>query len=121
MHEAGVIEAFAPLGTALTWTQLALLGRVVDTPLLCFDGDAAGQRAALRAALRALPLLKPGKSLAFITLPPGQDPDDLVRAGGAEAFDRLAARAEPLVARLWQSELAEIGRASCRERECQDV
>ena len=108
LHEAGVIEAVAPLGTALTENQLALLWRVVDTPLLCFDGDAAGQRAALRAALRALPLLKPGKSLAFITLPPGQDPDDLVRAGGAEAFDRLAARAEPLVERLWQSELAAL-------------
>src|SRR3546814_3595752 len=65
LHEAGVIEAVAPLGTALTENQLSLLWRVVDTPLLCFDGDAAGQRAALRAALRALPLLKPGKSLAF--------------------------------------------------------
>lgn len=105
LHQAGIAEAVAPLGTALTENQLALLWRVVDTPLLCFDGDAAGQRAALRAALRALPLLKPGKSLNFLTLPQGQDPDDLVRAGGVEAFERLSTQAQPLDEKLWESEL----------------
>lgn len=105
LHQAGIVDAVAPLGTALTENQLALLWRVVDTPMLCFDGDAAGQRAALRAALRALPLLKPGKSLSFLTLPIGQDPDDLVRSSGAEAFERLVANAQPLVDRLWEAEL----------------
>ncbi len=108
LHDAGIMEAVAPLGTALTENQLALLWRVVDTPLLCFDGDAAGQRAALRAALRALPLLKPGKSLDFLTLPPGQDPDDLVRGDGAAAFERLAGNMQPLVDRLWETELAAL-------------
>ncbi len=104
LAQAGVADAVAPLGTALTEAQLALLWRYAPEPVLCFDGDAAGQRAALRAALRALPLLEPGKSLRFATLPPGQDPDDLVRTGGAAAVERVLAAAEPLIDRLWRSE-----------------
>ncbi len=100
------IPAVAPLGTALTEAQLELLWRQVDVPLLCFDGDAAGQRAAARAALRALPLLKPGKSLGFVTLPKGQDPDDLIRDGGAAAIIALLDTPQPLAERLWQEELA---------------
>ena len=100
------IPAVAPLGTALTEAQMELLWRQVDVPLLCFDGDSAGQRAAARAALRALPLLKPGKSLAFITLPPGQDPDDLIRAGGAAAMEALLGSPQPLDARIWAEEFA---------------
>jgi DNA primase len=73
-------------------------------PILCFDGDSAGQKAALRAATRALPMLAPGRSLAFVTLPQGQDPDDLVKAGGAPAMEALLKTPEPLVERLWQSE-----------------
>lgn len=105
LDQAGIGEAVAPLGTALTEAQIGLLWRVADEPLLCFDGDAAGTRAALRAALRALPLLQPGKSLNFLALPAGQDPDDIVRTGGAAAFEALAARPEPLVERLWRAEL----------------
>ena len=89
LAQAGFADAVAPLGTALTETQLGLMWRVVPEPVLCFDGDAAGQRASLRAALRALPLLEPGKSLRFATLPPGKDPDDIVRDGGAAAFEAL--------------------------------
>ena len=99
---AGVEEAVAPLGTAVTEAQLELLWRNVDVPVLCFDGDAAGQRAAMRAAVRALPLLKGGRSLAFVTLPAGQDPDDLVRAGGRASLDRLVDAAEPMVERLYR-------------------
>jgi len=106
LDQAGIGDAVAPLGTALTENHLSMLWRIVDTPLLCFDGDTAGQRAAIRAALRALPLLKPGKSLGFITLPAGQDPDDLIRSGGSSVFERLAGEAEPLVERIWRSELA---------------
>jgi len=104
LAQAGFADAVAPLGTALTEAQLGLLWRYVPEPVLCFDGDAAGQRAGLRAALRALPLLEPGRSLRFATLPEGQDPDDLVRAKGAAAFDAVLAAAEPLVDRLWRSE-----------------
>ncbi len=104
LAQAGFADAVAPLGTALTEAQLGLLWRYAPEPILCFDGDAAGQRAGLRAALRALPLLEPGKSLRFATLPAGQDPDDLVRSGGPAAFERVLAAAEPLIDRLWRSE-----------------
>lgn len=106
LAEAGVADAVAPLGTALTEAQLELAWRQVDVPLLAFDGDAAGQRAAMRAAMRALPLLRPGRSLAFIRLPQGQDPDDIVRGGGADAFTRLCDDATPLVDFLWRAALA---------------
>lgn len=105
LAQAGFDEAVAPLGTALTEMQLERLWRLCDVPILCFDGDAAGQRAAMRAAVRALPMLAPARSLAFVTLPSGTDPDDLVRGeGGAQAFAALLARAEPLVERLWRAE-----------------
>jgi DNA primase len=106
LAEAGIADAVAPLGTALTEAQLGLLWRMVPVPVLCFDGDAAGQKAAMRAAMRALPLLKPGYSLSFATLPAGQDPDDLVRGGGAAAMEALLAEPQPLVDRLWSHELA---------------
>jgi DNA primase len=101
---AGIEEAVAPLGTALTENQLGLLWRVVETPVLCFDGDAAGQRAAMRAALRALPLLKPAHSLRIVTLPAGMDPDDLVKRDGAAAMERLIGEARPLADLLWGHE-----------------
>lgn len=106
LAQAGIGEAVAPLGTALTEHQLERLWRIVDVPILCFDGDAAGQKAAIRAAHRALPLLAPGRSLSFVTLPDGQDPDDLVRARGPAAFEMLVRAAEPLVERLWKHEVA---------------
>src|SRR6185503_8795670 len=79
---AGIEETVAPMGTALTERQIELLWRLADVPVLCFDGDSAGQRAAMRAAVRALPLLRPGHSLAFLHLPAGFDPDDLLRKEG---------------------------------------
>ena len=116
LAQAGIVEAVAPLGTALTEAQLGLLWRVVPEPVLCFDGDAAGQRAGLRAALRALPLLEPGRSLRLATLPPGQDPDDIVRANGAGAFEALLAGAEPLIERLWRSETEGVDTATPERR-----
>ena len=80
MVGAGFAASVAPLGTALTENQLALLWKMADEPILCFDGDKAGQKAAWRAADLALPHLKPGKSLRFALLPEGQDPDDLARS-----------------------------------------
>ena len=106
LAQAGIPEAVAPLGTALTEGQLELLWRLVDVPIVCLDGDAAGQKAALRAAHRALPMLQPGRSLSFVTLPEGQDPDDLVRAKGAGAMETLLASPKPLVDLLWEHELA---------------
>lgn len=106
LAQAGFEEVVAPLGTALTEHQLERLWRIAEVPVLCFDGDAAGQKAAIRAAMRALPMVAPGRSLAFVTLPEGLDPDDLVRARGAAAFEELLRAAEPLVDRLWRHELA---------------
>jgi DNA primase len=105
LHRAGFTTAVAPLGTALTEAHLAELWRLAPEPVLCFDGDTAGQRAALRALRRALPLLKPGHSLRFVTLPTGEDPDSLIRTSGAPAFADLLRAAKPLAEMLWHSEL----------------
>ncbi len=105
LAQAGLETAVAPLGTALTEDQMKLLWRVSPEPLVCLDGDAAGQRAALRAANRALPVLVPGRSLRFLTLPPGDDPDSLVRAKGLPVFKALATNAETLIDLLWRSEI----------------
>ena len=101
---AGIGDAVAPLGTALTERQIELLWRLVETPVLCFDGDAAGQRAAMRAVSRALPMLRPAHSLAIVQLPAGLDPDDLVRRDGAPALERLLGEARSLVDVLWSHE-----------------
>ena len=106
LAQAGFPDVVAPLGTALTEQQIQLLWRMTEKPLLCFDGDPAGQKAAMRAALRSLPLLKPGHSLQFVTLPEGQDPDDLVKASGAQAFTDLLEASQPLVESLWRAEVA---------------
>jgi len=116
LAQAGLPEAVAPLGTAMTEQQLALAWRLVDVPTLCFDGDAAGQRAAGRAAMRALPLLKPGKSLSIATLPQGQDPDDICRSGGAAAFEAVLAGAVPLIDHIWASETAGLETATPERR-----
>ena len=100
----GIAGAVAPLGTALTEQQMVLAWSVVDEPILAFDGDAAGVRAAVRAASRALPILQPGKSLRFVTLPAGQDPDDLARSGGAAAIESLIQTAQPLERFLFENE-----------------
>jgi DNA primase len=104
MVMAGIGETVAPLGTALTEGQLELLWRMAPDPILLFDGDKAGRRAAYRAVDIALPLLKPGRSLLFASLPEGQDPDDLIRSAGREAMDAVLAQAQPLASMLWQRE-----------------
>ena len=116
LAQAGFADAVAPLGTALTEAQLALMWRIVPEPVLCFDGDAAGQRAGLRALHRALPLLEPGKSLRFATLPLGKDPDDLVRTAGPAAFDAILAASEPLIDRLWRSETEGVATTTPEQR-----
>ncbi|MCK1278677.1 MULTISPECIES: DNA primase [unclassified Bradyrhizobium] len=105
MVTAGFAGAVAPLGTALTENQLALLWKMADEPILCFDGDRAGQKAAYRAADLALPFLAPGKSLRFALLPEGQDPDDLARSGGRGAIEDVIAAAKPLAEMIWSREL----------------
>lgn len=106
MHQAGFDNTVAPLGTALTADQLALLWRMAEEPILCFDGDAAGRKAADRAVETALPGLKPGLSLRFAFLPDGEDPDDYLKARGSGPMKTLLEHAAPLVDQLWQKEFA---------------
>jgi len=105
MVGAGFGATVAPLGTALTENQLALLWKMADEPILCFDGDKAGQKAAWRAADLALPQLKPGKSLRFALLPEGQDPDDLARSGGRIAIEEVIGAARGLADVIWSREI----------------
>ena len=104
LAQAEFEEAVAPLGTAMTETQLERLWRLVDVPILCFDGDNAGQKAAIRAARRALPMLAPGQSLAFVTMPLGLDPDDFVKQQGKVAFEGLLKTPRPLLEVLYAEE-----------------
>jgi DNA primase len=115
MVSAGYEATVAPLGTALTADQIALLWRMADEPTLCFDGDRAGRSAAYRAVDLALPLLKPGKSLKFASLPEGNDPDDLVRSGGRAAVEEVIGAARPLAQVLWMRE-TEAGSLDTPER-----
>ncbi|NNK46905.1 MAG: DNA primase, partial [Altererythrobacter sp.] len=104
LANAGMADAVAPLGTALTENQLTLLWRLVDAPVLCFDGDNAGRRAAMRAIGRALPMLQPGKTLSIVRLPAGLDPDDLINTQGVGALEKLLASPASLLDTLWTFE-----------------
>ncbi len=104
LAQAGIGDVVAPLGTALTEMQLEMLWRMVEAPVLCFDGDAAGQRAAMRAVERALPMLGPMRSLSIVRLPAGMDPDDLVNREGKDAMEALLDRAKSVLDILWEAE-----------------
>ncbi len=104
LSEAGFRATVAPLGTAVTEDQLRLLWRIHDEPIIALDGDAAGIRAALRVIDLALPLLEAGKGLRFAILPQGMDPDDLIRAQGAPAMQKVIDAAQPMVNLLWHRE-----------------
>ncbi|MCV3272611.1 DNA primase [Roseobacter sinensis] len=100
----GFEAAVAPLGTAITEHQLQMLWRIAPEPIVALDGDTAGLRAAMRLIDLALPLLEAGRSLRFAIMPPGKDPDDLLRAEGAPALQRLLDQALPMVQLLWRRE-----------------
>ncbi|MEO5337768.1 MAG: DNA primase [Magnetospirillum sp. WYHS-4] len=104
LARAGFEHAVAPLGTALTEDQIQELWRLAPDPILCFDGDAAGQKAAARAALRSLPILKAGVSLRFAVLSGGEDPDSLIAKEGPVAMEKILATAQPLSEVLWRME-----------------
>ena len=103
----GLNNAVAPLGTALTETQLNLLWKETDSPIICFDGDKAGKQASFRASEIALKLLKPNKTLRFINLPDNLDPDDYIKNNGLENFNKYIKNASPLTAIIWDSCLQE--------------
>ncbi|MDP1576860.1 MAG: DNA primase, partial [Cypionkella sp.] len=105
LSEAGFKASVAPLGTAVTEDQLRLMWRISDEPIIALDGDTAGVRAALRVIDLALPLLEAGKGLRFAVLPGGMDPDDLIKAQGAQAMKAVLDQAVPMVKLLWQREI----------------
>ncbi len=115
MSAVGFTNVVAPMGTALTPEQCELLWRMAEEPVLCFDGDKAGRKAAYRAIETALPLIGAGKSLRFAFLPDGQDPDDLARSGGADAIEAVLGASRPLVDVLWTRE-TEAGQLDTPER-----
>ena len=104
MAVAGFAETVATLGTALTPDHCALLWKMAEEPILCFDGDRAGRKAAWRAVDTALPLIGPGRSLRFALLPEGQDPDDLIRSGGAHAMTERLSQALAMADLIWLRE-----------------
>lgn len=101
VHQSGLAAAVAPLGTALTEDQIKLVWRMDDQPILCFDGDAAGKAAALKALIRSIPLLEPGKTLRLALLPAGVDPDDLIKTKGKEGFAALLGATISWMDGLW--------------------
>lgn len=103
LAQGGFTQSVAPLGTALTEDHLAQLFKFAPEPILCFDGDRAGQQAMARAAIRALPVLKPGNALRFAILPKGEDPDTLIRTKGATAMRAVLNRSATLVDVLWRA------------------
>jgi DNA primase len=105
MAAAGLADTVAPLGTALTPDQAELLWKMAEEPILCFDGDKAGRKAAYRAIDMALPLIGPGRSLRFALLPEGQDPDDLIRSSGAETMKDILSRPRSLADLIWLREI----------------
>ena len=105
LGQAGFNAAVAPLGTAVTETQLQLIWRLSDEPIIALDGDLAGIRAAHRLIDMALPLVEAGKSLRFAVLPEGQDPDDLIRANGSKAMQEVIDHARPMIEMLWEREV----------------
>ena len=116
LAKAGIDEAVAPLGTALTEGQMERLWRLADAPILCFDGDKAGQKAALRAAERALPVMAVGKTLRFALLPAGKDPDDVVKEGGRAAIETVLSAPKPLMRLLYDSQVSTIDATNPEER-----
>jgi DNA primase len=116
MTSVGFEATVAPLGTALSADQCELLWKMSEEPILCFDGDRAGRKAAYRAIDMALPLIGPGRSLGFALLPEGEDPDDLVRSGGREAVSQVLARALPLAEMIWIRETETKGFATPERR-----
>jgi DNA primase len=106
LAQAGITEVVSPLGTALSGIQLEQLWQLSDTPIICFDGDQAGQDAAIKIIERALPLLKGARSLKFVTLENGYDPEEMIVKQGVAALDANLNNAAPLVDWLWRHEFA---------------
>jgi DNA primase len=103
LWQYGIRTAVAPMGTAITPSQVQLLWRFCDAPIVCLDGDMAGRTAAMRIASKVLPILEPGRTLKFVWMPEGEDPDSFIQKEGKEAFNKLLSKATTLDNVIWQS------------------
>jgi DNA primase len=133
LAQFGIKTAVAPLGTAMTEDHIRMAWRFSKEPVLCFDGDAAGQKASERVIDRTLPLLQPGTSLRFLTLPTGEDPDSYLRSYGIDAFRNMLIKAQPLLNKYFEIEYRKqpvdtperraglIDRLKKREHDIQDL
>ncbi len=101
-----IINVVAPLGTAMTERQLRLIWNISDSPIICFDGDEAGKKASKRLIDIAIPILRPGKTIRFINLSDGVDPDDFVKQNGIEGFNKLIEKSVPLNKQMWNNTFA---------------
>lgn len=108
LDKFGIEYSAAPMGTALTEDQIQEAWKIVPEPILCFDGDNAGQKAALRSVERALPILKAGYSLKFMFLPDKMDPDEFLKSKGKDAFVSLMQQTTPLMQILWDKNTKDV-------------
>jgi DNA primase len=106
LYQAGIKNVVAPLGTALTEGHIRQIWKVVNEPVLCFDGDNAGKRAMYRAATNYINLLEPGYSIKFATLPEGKDPDDVIKMSGIDKMREILSSSESLSDVLWEFEIS---------------
>ncbi len=105
--QAGVRGALAPMGTAVTEEQIVSMWNMIPdfskVPILCFDGDNAGRKAARRVCERIMPLLEPGKSVSFAFMPDGDDPDSLIKASGVKGFQKILSKNVSLFDFMWNA------------------
>lgn len=122
LFQHGVTQAVATLGTATTADHAELLFRNAPDVVFCFDGDAAGRRAAGKALESVLPRMRDGRQAFFLFLPDGEDPDSIVRSEGRDGFEARAREATPLSQFLFDSLSADVnlgtldGKARLAER-----
>lgn len=111
---SGVAAALAPLGTALSEQQIQLIWRLHQEPVLCFDGDMAGQKAAGRAIERILPLLEPGRTVRIAVLPAGQDPDDILKVEGPDGLRQIIDSASGILDSVWDRKFTQYRLSDAR-------
>ena len=110
LHKFGIPNVLANLGTAMTEKQIELVWRFFKNPVICLDGDASGQKAALRAAEKLFPLIKPDYNIYFLTLPENQDPDSFINQNGKEVFLDFVKSKQEISIFIWNSYYADVDR-----------
>lgn len=116
LYNAHFNNVVASLGTAISDEHLALLWNIVDNPIFCMDGDVAGFNAMSRLSEIALTNLRLGKSVSFVCLKDGMDPDDTLSKGGSTLFRELLNNKINLSEFLWQNKLNEMGNIDTPEK-----